>query len=376
MGDWSNFFKGIGEIVNEVSKAREQYLQNQQNQPEVNVNATTSSVHASNSSRLYPDLESVSNDARQINIQQVSNDSIDVLEDKVRGDVSAKEKSDEQIAKQQRRNRQRRADDEEEWEFVGDRNRNRNRGRGGGSGGSGGGGGALAALGIAGVALGAYAAYKAYCGKEETDEPILVSSQTECINRLKKLERDIEEFPVVGLDCQWLINESPYEPRHPIALLQLATYKGNVILVPLKKFTIPDRLKSILSSSEIIKTGIEVIKDARFLREDYSLTVQSTFDLRFLAEETANRPEGLEKLSKTVLNLDIGRDWDTIKSDWEKWPLEQKQIDYAETAVKASIDIFMQLYQYTAHARTKPEVLRYCSMNMDRPFIWDTRKWD
>lgn len=353
MGEWSNFFKRIGEIVNEVSRTREQYLQ-AQNQRNVNIRptATIEEIDTQPGNSLYPDLRNISNDVRttpaeEINVSQVV--------------------TPDQAARNRRRRNQQRADDEEEWEVLGDRNRNRNPPRGGGNSGNGNMG-AFAALGIAGVALGAYAAYKAYCSPDEADSP-MVTSQSECVNRLKKLKEDIDEFPVVGLDCQWLINTSPYEPRHPIALLQLATHKGHIMLVPMKKFTIPDALRSILNDSQIIKTGIEVIKDARYLREDYGINIHSTFDLRFLAEDTAHRPEGLEKLSKSVLNLDIGRDWEITKSDWEKWPLEPTQVSYAETAVKASIDIFKTLYPFTGNGPNRRDVLNYCNLNMDRPFV-------
>ena len=132
----------------------------------------------------------------------------------------------------------------------------------------------------------------------------------------------------------------------------------------------------MLNSAEIIKTGIDVIKDARYLREDYDLTVHSTFDLRFLAEETGHKPEGLEKLALDVLKLDIGRERETINSDWDKSPLDQQQINFAKTTVEVLIDIFKTLYPLTGNEPTIMEVLNYCSPNKDRPFVWDADKLD
>jgi 3'-5' exonuclease len=264
-----------------------------------------------------------------------------------------------------------RADDEEDWEVLGDNRRRNNPAANSNNGG----GAAFVALGAAALGLGAYAAYKSYFNKDD-EEISFVKTQADCKKRLKQMNDDINEFPVVGLDCQWVINTGPYEPRNPIALLQICTHKGKTLLVPMKKFTFPQELRNILNNSEIIKAGIEVIKDARYLREDFGLEVQSTFDIRFLAEDTGHRPVGLEGLSNKVLNLDLGHDWKIINSDWNKSPLDKKQIFYAETAVKASIDIFSTLYPFTNSGMTKRDVLAYCSLKKDRPFVWDTRKWD
>ena len=350
MGDWSNFFKGIGEIVNEISKSREEYLRTQNN--------NTGSVQITETRNgLYPDLRNISNNANSTPADQIPI-----------------EQNAEKVTKNRRRRNQRRADDEEEWEVVGDRNKNQNQNPASDGGNSGNSTGTFAALGLAGLAFGAYAAYKAYSDVGEKPSPSLVPSHDQCLKQLKKIKQDIDVFPVIGMDCQWLISTSPYDPRSPIALLQLATHKGNVMLIPMNKFSVPDEVRSILSNPEIIKTGIEVIKDARYLREDYGLAVKSTFDLRFLSEDTMHRPLGLEKSALDVLNLDIGRDWEIIKSDWENWPLDPKQISYAETAVKACIDIFTTLYPFTGNGPSKREVLAYCMLNKDRPFIWDTKK--
>jgi ribonuclease D len=235
---------------------------------------------------------------------------------------------------------------------------------------------AFAALGVAALGLGAYAAYKCYFNFNKDDKlPSFVNSKSDCVKLLEKMNEDINEFPVIGLDCQWVINKSPYEPRNPVALLQVAT-RNRVMLVPMKKFTFPQELRYILNNSEIIKTGIEVIKDARYLREDHGLEVQSTFDIRFLAEDTGHRPVELEGLSKDVLDLNLSFEKENVNSDWNKSPLDKKQISYAEAAVKANIDMFTVLYPFTNSGTSSIDVLAYCNFNKDKPFVWNTQKWD
>lgn len=179
----------------------------------------------------------------------------------------------------------------------------------------------------------------------------------------------MQKFPVLGMDCQWLVTYD--KSRSKIALLQLATYDGKIILIPLRELrSIPEKLKTILRNKNIIKTGIEVIKDAQYLQSDYNFVVSGTYDLRFLAKECGQRPEGLEKLSKKILDLDIGRDWELIASDWEADPLSDRQIFYAETAVRASIDIFKTLINYVVSNLNPDNIRNYCNQDLDRSFIW------
>ena len=329
MGDWTNFIKGVGTLFDEASKVREEYLRTKSQPKETLNNPESKSIHPDSYSRPLQEVEEQS-------LEQHEGSS----------EVQMKVSSDEQ--------------------------KNQNQGTSGEKSSNTG---TFAALGVAGIALGAYAAYKVYTGREK-NQSVVINSQSDCKNQLKLMQQDVDEFPVIGMDCQWLTNPSPYEPRNPIALLQLATHKGNILLFPMKKFPVPEELRKILSSAEVIKTGIDVFKDARYLREDYDLSVDSTFDLRFLAEGTGHKPEELENLALDVLKLNISREKDTINSDWEKLPLDQQQINFAKTTVEALINIFKALYPLTGNEPTIMEVLNYCSANKDRPFIWDADKLD
>lgn len=187
--------------------------------------------------------------------------------------------------------------------------------------------------------------------------------------------RDAEEenYPVIGLDCQWRIQNNG-RSRSRVALLQLASHKGNVALIQLDEIgSMPHDLVEILRNPTIVKAGIETIRDAQYLSEDYGLNVNGTFDLRFLAEDTNHFPGGLERLSKDVLGLDIGRDWEIISSNWEQDPLEQRQVDYAGTAVRASIDIFVKLIGNISS--NSAVILGYCYPRLDRRYIFRSEKW-
>lgn len=179
---------------------------------------------------------------------------------------------------------------------------------------------------------------------------------------------------MVGLDCQWVVFGKG-QSRSRIALLQLASHKGNVSLIQLHKLSsIPQDLRNILRNPNIIKSGIENIKDGMYLMADYRIEVKGTFDLRHLAEQTGYEPLGLSSLSKDVLNEDIGRDLELIASDWEQEPLNIDQVKYAEAAAKASIDIFVKLIKTVVNP-TKQNILNYCRPMIDRRYVYKSQDW-
>jgi 3'-5' exonuclease len=277
------------------------------------------------------------------------------------------------VQRNQQRKMQQREDDEEEWETRG-RRANRAGGGSAGRGELGGGGGlggmVLGAIGAAAMAFGAYTVYKSVTLNTKEAENFVESPEA-MKQKLKEMEEDLKDFPVLGMDCQWRVYHD--DIRNPVALLQLATHRGKIMLVQLQKVNLAQELRDLLLNPRIIKAGIEGIKDIRYLREDYQLEVRSSFDIRFLAVDTGNHPGGLKSLSESVLGLTLDRNWDTISSDWDQSPLEPDQIAYAEEAVKNSVDIFTKLFSYMEPAPTPQKVLDYCHSRLDRPYLQHQR---
>lgn len=187
--------------------------------------------------------------------------------------------------------------------------------------------------------------------------------------------RDSKEFPVVGFDCQWT-QTFDGNRRNKIALIQIASHKGNVLLIQMSRlYSYPEELKAFLRNRNIIKSGIEVLKDARYLLEDYGLVVKGTFDLRFLAEDTGHEPQSLPKLANKILDIELGRDWELIASDWNKETLDDNQQAYAQKAAKASVDIFKALISFAISNVNRPEILNYCAEYLDRTFVFYSQKY-
>lgn len=145
----------------------------------------------------------------------------------------------------------------------------------------------------------------------------------------------------MGFDCEWVTVSGA---RRPIALLQLASHKGLCALFRLCNLkSIPKGLRELLENEDILKVGVASIEDASRLSYDYGVGVASTFDLRFLTIHAKRKPEGLAKLSKSILNIELDKNWRIRCSDWEAKELTNIQIDYAAKDAIVAVEIFKKL---------------------------------
>ena len=70
---------------------------------------------------------------------------------------------------------------------------------------------------------------------------------------VQELQKDLATLPILGLDCEWV---SQCGSCRPVALLQLATYRGLCVLVRLCLLpSLPTSLRSLLASQELYKVG-------------------------------------------------------------------------------------------------------------------------
>ncbi|XP_046503649.1 exonuclease 3'-5' domain-containing protein 2-like isoform X1 [Equus quagga] len=104
------------------------------------------------------------------------------------------------------------------------------------------------------------------------------------------LRSELEDFPVLGIDCEWVNLEGK---ASPLSLLQMASPSGFCVLVRLPKLvcggkTLPKTLLDILADDTILKVGVGCSEDASKLLQDYGLVVKGCLDLRYLAMRQRN----------------------------------------------------------------------------------------
>lgn len=128
-------------------------------------------------------------------------------------------------------------------------------------------------------------------------------------------------------------------------------------------------MRQLLEDPEIIKAGVVPTSDANYLLQDYAIMMNGTFDLRFLALLAKHQAEGLGKLSKSILGIELDKNWRVRCSDWEIETLSPSQIDYAAKDAFVAIEIFRKLYRLIRPETINPEdIRRFCDSYTDIAF--------
>lgn len=145
---------------------------------------------------------------------------------------------------------------------------------------------------------------------------------------------------------------------------------GLCALFRLCKFNkIPLELRILLENPDIIKVGVSCNDDAKFLLQDYAIKVNGCFDIRFLALLANHRAEGLGRLSKSVLDIELDKNWRITCSDWEAESLSKPQIDYAAKDAFVAVEIFKKLYRNVRSNGSDPSsILQFCDKYTDISF--------
>lgn len=107
--------------------------------------------------------------------------------------------------------------------------------------------------------------------------------------------------------------------------------------------TVPGELIGILEDESILKVGVAPLDDAKYLLKDYNVHVKGTVDLRHLALCLERPPEGLAKMSKSYINVELNKNWRIRCSLWDSPILTEAQIDYAAKDCLVAIEIFKKM---------------------------------
>ncbi|XP_050341446.1 exonuclease 3'-5' domain-containing protein 2 [Bactrocera neohumeralis] len=200
----------------------------------------------------------------------------------------------------------------------------------------------------------------------------VVETLDECQHVLDTLKRHCHEYKVLGFDCEWVTVGGK---RRPVALLQLSSQKGLCALFRLCNLQqIPKDLRDLLEDDKVIKVGVAPQDDAHKLAFDYGVGVASTFDLRYLAALVEQKPEGLAKMAKSLLNVQLDKNWRLSCSDWEAKVLNEKQLQYAANDALVAVKIFDKLVKkLEPNSFWKPKKLNFDNIQERLEPFFDVR---
>ncbi|XP_050567329.1 exonuclease 3'-5' domain-containing protein 2 isoform X2 [Cygnus atratus] len=181
---------------------------------------------------------------------------------------------------------------------------------------------------------------------------VIVSEQEEWDRVEPLLKKELEKWPVLGIDCEWVSVEGK---ANPVSLLQMAASSGFCVLIRLPRLvasgqTVPKTLLDIMADSAVLKVGVGCWEDACKLLQDYGLPVKGSVDLRYLAMRQRN---------------------------WEAEELTRHQVLYAARDAQISVALFLHLLGFAClpaisegenSAAAWEKVLSKCQGLVDIPF--------
>ncbi|XP_055087154.1 exonuclease 3'-5' domain-containing protein 2 isoform X2 [Periophthalmus magnuspinnatus] len=210
---------------------------------------------------------------------------------------------------------------------------------------------------------------------------VTVSSEEEWQQLWPPFQKELSDFPVLGLDCEWV---SVKGKASAVSLLQMASYSGRCILVKLLQFRnaqqpLPLGLIEVLRDPHILKVGVGCYEDGKRLTRDYGLALACTVDLRYLAlrqkKATVNNGLSLKSLAADLLDVTLDKSLDLRCSDWEADHLTPEQMCYAARDAQVSIALFFCLLglqseggSVSPSGSSYAELVSRCQGLLDVPF--------
>jgi ribonuclease D len=116
--------------------------------------------------------------------------------------------------------------------------------------------------------------------------------------------------------------------KNRVSLIQLANSEV-ACLFRINRIGIPDELAALLANPDVIKAGVAVHDDIRFLKKVNGFAPSGFVDLQKFVKEYGIENSGLKKLAAIVLGIRISKRQQV--SDWEADQLTEAQQVYAAT---------------------------------------------
>ena len=128
--------------------------------------------------------------------------------------------------------------------------------------------------------------------------------------------------------------------KNTVSLVQLST--GTLAcLFRINKLGFPDKLIDLLSDPKVIKAGVAVHDDIRFLKGVKGFSPAGFIDLQNFVKEFGIQSSGLKKLAAIVLGFRISKRQQV--TDWEAEQLTDAQQLYAATDAWVCHQIYQKL---------------------------------
>lgn len=167
---------------------------------------------------------------------------------------------------------------------------------------------------------------------------VLVSSEDELQAALPAISAE----KILGFDTETRPTFRKGDSHSP-ALIQLATAEV-VYLIQLRKIPLDARIAGILANAAVIKSGVAIADDMRFLQKLHPFQPAGGVDLASLARKHNIKMQGLRGLAAVFMGVRISKS--ARCSNWNKTILTSQQVSYAATDAWVSRQIYLGMLQY------------------------------
>ncbi len=161
----------------------------------------------------------------------------------------------------------------------------------------------------------------------------------EDINSFREVFPRIRESEILGFDTETRPSFRKGR-KNKVSLIQLAN-EDLACLIRINKIGIPPELARLLSDPEVIKAGVAVHDDIRFLKRLKGFSAEGFIDLQQFVRNFGIQCSGLKKLSAIVLGFRISKRQQV--TDWEAEQLSEAQKIYAATDAWVCYQIYRKL---------------------------------
>lgn len=177
---------------------------------------------------------------------------------------------------------------------------------------------------------------------------IYCSDAQSCSHICTKILEDLVYPTAVGFDMEWRPNQKKFI-ENKTAVIQICTQpeKQCYVFHVSKMNSMPSMLKKLIENPDITKTGVGIQQDLRKLHQDFDFDLsamrKSHTDLNIFAKSLSFKNKGnwsMRTLTETLLNKTIDKSSSLQRSNWEQYPLTEKQLEYA------ALDAYVGLILY------------------------------
>jgi ribonuclease D len=161
------------------------------------------------------------------------------------------------------------------------------------------------------------------------------------INSFRNVFPKLLESKILGFDTETKPSFRKGR-KNKVSLIQLAT-DDLACLIRINKIGIPQELADLLANPDVIKAGVAIHDDIRFLKTVRKFSPSGFVDLQRLVKEYGIQSSALNKLAAIILGFRISKRQQI--TDWEALQLTEAQQIYAATDAWVCHQIYARLME-------------------------------